>query len=319
MGFQEYSKERIHHWDAIASIPLGQRNWGRFYQKRLQQVYRHLTNTSFRILEVGCGSCDLLAAQESHFAVGVDFSIEMLKTARIRHPDILLVQADAHALPFSNSSAFDAVILSDLINDTWDVLAVFKSIAPLCKRSTRVLINIYSRLWGPVLAFASLLRLSKPNLPQNWITVDDLENMLRLTGFEVIRTWQEVLLPLSIPLSDAFFNKILVRFWPFRHLALSNVIASRIAPNAKELSASPSVSVIIPARNEQGNIPQIFKQIPKLSNSMELIFIEGHSQDETYRSIQQEIVNYPHIDAKLIRQTDIGKGNAVREGFEIAA
>jgi len=315
---REYFKERVLHWDAVASIPSGQRNCGRSYRNRLQRVYQQLIVTSPRILEVGCGNCDLLVAQDSPFAVGIDFSMKMLKIARDHYPDVHLVQADAHALPFSRSSEFDAVILSDLVNDVLDVLAVLKSIGSLCKRTTRIYINTYSRLWEPVLKLASLLRLSKPNLPQNWITIDDLENILSLTGFEVIRTWQEVLLPLSIPVLDAFFNRFLVRFWPFRHLAVANLIAARKEPSREELPDSPSVSVIIPARNEQGNIPQLFQRVPTLCDSMELIFVEGHSQDDTYHVIEQEIEKNPHVQAKLIKQTDIGKGNAVREGFELA-
>ena len=314
----EYFEERVLHWDAVASIPSGQRNCGKSYQVRLKRVYQQLIITSPRILEVGCGSCDLLAAQGSHFAVGIDFSMKMLRVAQGNHPNVHLVQADAHALPFSRSSAFDAVILSDLVNDVLDVLAVLKSIGSLCKRTTRIYINTYSRLWEPVLKLASQLRLSKPNLPQNWITIDDLENMLNLTGFEVIRSWQEVLLPLSIPVLDTFFNRFLVRFWPFRHLAVANFITARKLPSQEELQDYPSVSVIIPARNEQGHIPQLFQRIPTLCDSMELIFVEGHSQDDTYQVIEQEIENNPHILAKLIKQTDIGKGNAVREGFELA-
>jgi glycosyltransferase involved in cell wall biosynthesis len=106
--------------------------------------------------------------------------------------------------------------------------------------------------------------------------------------------------------------------WPFRHLALTNLIAARFGPTPIEFSDNPSVSVIIPARNEQGHIPSLFERIPRLSDSMELIFVEGHSQDDTYLEIEREINNNPHMPARLIRQSEIGKGNAVRDGFELA-
>jgi SAM-dependent methyltransferase len=318
MSLQEHNNERRIHWDAVANIPEGRRNWGRSYQRRLWQVYRLMTGTSHRTLEIGCGKCDLLAAQESQFSVGVDLSLRMLRAAASRHPDVHLVQADAHALPFSDHSSFDAVILSDLVNDVWDVLAVFNSIAPMCKRATRVILNTYSHLWSPVFRAASRLGLSKPNLAQNWITIQDMENIFHLTGFDVIRTWQEVLLPLPIPLLDSICNRFLVRFWPFRHFAVANMITARKVLHRDALPSSPSVSVIIPARNEQGNIPQLIKRIPPLGATMELIFVEGHSEDGTYAAIEQAITNHPRIRARLIRQSGVGKGNAVREGFEIA-
>jgi ubiquinone/menaquinone biosynthesis C-methylase UbiE len=318
MSLPEHSKERIRHWDSVARNSPTSMNWGRFYQRRLQHIYRHLSAASGRTLEIGCGKGDLLAAIGSPFSVGVDFSHEMLQVARVDHPEVRFVQADAHALPFAKNSNFNTVILSDLVNDVWDVLAVFKTIAPLCRRATRILINTHSHLWEPVLRTASYLRLSKPNLPQNWITVEDLANILRLTGFEVIRSWQEVLLPLPIPILSSISNRFLVRLWPFRHFAIANMIAARKIVPRGELPESPSVSVVIPARNEEGNIPHIFERMPPLTDSMELIFVEGHSEDDTYGIIEREIRKYPHIPCRLIKQSLEGKGNAVREGFEAA-
>lgn len=270
-------------------------------------------------MEIGCGKADLLASLEPRVGIGVDFSSEMLKQAKAKHPNLLFVQAEAHALPFAGIHQLDAVILSDLINDLWDILAAFKELHRVMGTRTRLYLNSYSRLWEPVLSLASRLKLAKPNLPQNWVTVEDIDNFFELADFQRIRRWQEVLFPFSVPAVAAFFNKFLVRFWPFKHLALTNFIAARKMIDPTMPAGTPSVAIVIPARNEAGNIPEIFRRIPDLSGSMELIFVEGHSRDETYITIEREIEAHPEISSSLLKQHGEGKGDAVREGFAEAS
>jgi glycosyltransferase involved in cell wall biosynthesis len=78
------------------------------------------------------------------------------------------------------------------------------------------------------------------------------------------------------------------------------------------------VSVIVPARNEAGNIPAIFERVPELGRHTELIFVEGGSRDNTFEVINQAIADQPERDCQLRRQTGRGKGDAVRLGFEHA-
>jgi glycosyltransferase involved in cell wall biosynthesis len=160
------------------------------------------------------------------------------------------------------------------------------------------------------------LNLATPTLHQNWLTVEDVTNLLILTDFEVIKHWPEVIWPVSTPLLADLSNRFLARLWPFRYLALSNFIVAR--PKPRPRPSTPSVSVVVAARNESGNVPAIFSRLPKLGMWTELIFVEGHSKDNTYESIQKAIIEHPEQHCQLLKQSGVGKGNAVREGFENA-
>jgi glycosyltransferase involved in cell wall biosynthesis len=162
------------------------------------------------------------------------------------------------------------------------------------------------------------LGLSKPNLQQNWLTVEDITGLLALAGFEVIRDWQEILWPLPTPLLDVFFNRFVVKAWPFRYLALANFVVARPVPQHADHATEPSVSVVIPARNEAGNIPHIFARIPNVGRETELVFVEGHSKDGTYAAIERAMAEHPERSSRLLRQSGVGKGDAVRLGFEHA-
>jgi SAM-dependent methyltransferase len=278
-------------------------------------LYSLLISPGLSVIEIGCGRGDLLASVKPTHGLGVDFSPEMISQAHQRHPELTFIQADAHELQLDHQ--FDVVILSDLVNDLWDVQTVLEQVRPLCKAGTRVILNFFSRVYQPALGLAGALGLAKHLLPQNWLTPEDAENLLNLAGFEVIRRQREILFTFPIPLVRDLFNKILVKVWPFNPFAWTNVLIARPQPTAD--SQKPSISIIIPARNEAGNIEAAFQRIPQMGRHTEIIFVEGHSKDDTYSAIEQAIKRHPEWDASLFRQSGKGKADAVRLGFEKAS
>ena len=307
----KYQQARLLHWNEVARNLETWTSWGGYYHRRLTQVYQSLVAPGQSVLELGCGRGDLLAALKPALGVGVDFSEEMIRAARRRHPHIRFVHADVHALDLTEK--FDVIILSDLVNDLWDVQIVLQQVSQLSAPRTRIIINSYSRLWEPVLNVAKWLGLAKPTLYQNWLTVEDIASLLSLADCEVIKQSQEILSPLPILLLDDVCNRFLVKLWPFKYLALTNFIVARPRPSLS--TKRHSVSVIIPARNEAGNIAEIFARVPRMGQWTELVFVEGHSRDSTYMSIEAAIAQNPERCCQLLRQTGTGKGDAVRLGF----
>ena len=306
-----YQQSRIEHWDSIARKRDTWKGMGQWYHRRLEEIYRFLVSPGLRVLEIGCSDGSLLAALKPSHGVGVDFSSEMIRLAREHHPELEFIHADAHDLSEINET-FDVIILSDLVNDLWDVQRVLEQLQPLSTERTRIILNFYSRLWQLPLNIARALNLATSNLYQNWLTREDMNVLLLLAGFEPIRITQEILWPLPL---GSLANRFIVRFWPFHHLAMSNLMIARTVPkDVKE----PSVSVIVPARNESGNIKAIFERTPQMGRETELIFVEGHSKDDTYEAIQREIASHPSTPSLLLRQTGIGKADAVRLGFSKA-
>ena len=237
----------------------------------------------------------------------------MVRCAAERHPELRFIQADAHEIELNET--FDVIILSDLINELWDVQAVFQQLSKLARPSTRLVLNFYSRLWEVPLGLVRRLRLARPTLHQNWLAVEDVLGLLRLCDFEVIHHREEVLCPVEIPLVASVANRYLVRFWPFKYLALTNFIVAQSRIVEPTVGRRPIVSVIVPARNEAGNIAEIFERTPEMGPKTELIFVEGHSTDATLNEIEAEMARNPNKLCRLFRQKETGKGDAVRTGF----
>ncbi|MGE5463327.1 MAG: methyltransferase domain-containing protein [Syntrophothermus sp.] len=308
---QTYQQTRMAHWDAIARKRDSWHGMGKWYHNRLQEVYQFHVNPNLNVLEIGCAEGHLLAALHPARGVGLDFSEEMIRRAKQNYPNLEFLCADAHDLSQIREK-FDVIVLSDLVNDLWDVQRVFEQVKPLCHPRTRILMNFYSRLWQAPLSAARRLNLATSNLYQNWLTRDDIQALLVLAGFEAITGSREVLFPLPL---GGFANRFLVRLWPFNHLALSNFMIAR--PSAEPVK-EPFVSVVIAARNESGNIKSLFERTPKMGGKTEIVFVEGHSRDDTYAAIEREMAEHPDIPSQLFRQTGIGKADAIRLGFEKA-
>lgn len=311
-----YRQARQRHWNSVARKLETWTGWGGPYHRRLTQIYQSLIPRGLSVLEIGCARGDLLASLKPSFGFGVDFSEEMLRAAKQRHPDLCFIRADAHDL--SINYKFDVIVLSDLVNDLWDVQTVLQQIAGLTTPRSRIIINSYSRLWEPILRMAEWTDMAKPTLDQNWLTVEDIAGLFKLTNFEFIKHWQEIIWPLPIGFISEFCNRYLVKLWPFQYFALTNLIVARACPRAELYDKRDSVSVIIPARNEQGNIAEIFSRVPRMGESTELIFVEGHSRDDTFGVIEAAIDAHPEWRCQLVRQSGVGKGDAVRLGFSLA-
>jgi SAM-dependent methyltransferase len=311
-----YTRDRAAHWDNVARHLDHLPDWSAAYHARLERVYRSVVPPGQRVLEIGCGQGDLLAGLRPGFGLGIDLSGEMVRRARRRHPGerLTFLQADVHTLELAET--FDVVIVSDLVNDLWDVEAALRRLACITAPRSRLILNFYSRLWEAPLDVARALGLAKPLLSQNWLTVDDVRNLLALADFEVARQWDEILLPLDLPPLDRLANRYLAHVWPFRIGDLTHFVVAR--PVARAAGPEPLVSVIVPARNEAGNIGEIFQRTPEMGAGTELVFVEGHSHDDTYATIQREMARHPNRRCQLLKQVGSGKGDAVRQGFHHA-
>ncbi len=311
----KYTRQRQQYWDEFA-VSLDQwQTWRAYYQKRLTEIYAFLIPPGMRVLEIGCGQGDLLAALKPAHGVGVDLSAKMIERARERYPQLRFVCRDAHALDLGEK--FDFIICADLVNELWDVQHVFEQAARHAEPYTRIIVNAYSRLWEAPRRAAEALHLARTQLPQNWLTADDIANLLYLADFEVIRASQEILWPLRTPGLNSIANKYIVKVWPFSWLGITNLLIARPRPKP-QADSNPIVSVIVAARNEEGNIRQIFDRVPEMGGGTELIFVEGNSTDDTYGAVEREIARRPGARVKLFKQPGKGKGDAVRTGFQEA-
>ncbi len=301
-------------FDELAERQPAPRRPARGYHRQVEAVTRSIVRPRASVLEIGSGAGDLLGMLDPARGVGLDVSPGMVRLARERHGDLTFEQAAGE--DFTLDETFDYIVMSDLVPYVDDLLALFQNVERHSNRDTRVVINSYSQLWRPALALLELLRLKTRTPTRNWMTIEDVENLLQLTGLEAVTRTRRILFPLQIPLVSSFLNGVVANLWIIRHLCLTYWIVARPRPpdEAQELS----VSIVVPAKNEAGMIERIVEETPELGSRSELIFVEGHSTDGTREEILRQIELHPDRQIVYVEQTGTGKGDAVRLAFERA-
>jgi SAM-dependent methyltransferase len=289
-----------------------------FFYDEDYRYLRFLIPEGLRVLDLGCGTGTLLAALKPSRGVGVDFSTRMIEIARKKFPHIEFHTGDVEDRnTFAGiAGSFDYIVLSDTIGSLDDCQATLELLHSLCSRDTRVVVAYYSRMWEPILKVARLLKLQMPNVQQNWLSSEDIENLLQLADFEVVkREWRQ-LLPRRMLGLGWLVNRLIAPFPVIRRACLRNYVVAR--PVREKAQSHLSTTVLIPCRNERGNIESAIHRIPRFCDDMEILFVEGHSQDGTLDEIHRVIAAYPAIDIKVAVQNGKGKGDAVRTGFALA-
>ncbi|MEI6433779.1 MAG: glycosyltransferase [Bacteroidota bacterium] len=297
---------------AVSRAKWKRRNW--FYHKSLQQYFSYIVAEGSRVIEIGCGAGDLLNSVKPAYGVGVDFSPLIIEQAKQKYPHLRFYVQDVEELNIDEK--FDYIILSDLVGCLWDIQKALNNLRKLCHPQTRLVISNYSYLWESVMILGEKMRIKLPQPKQNWISNADIETLLELEDFQVVTIHKKLLLPKYIPVLNFIFNRGIANFPILNNLDLINLIVARplSAPEPEY-----SVSIIIPARNEQGNIENAIKRTGVFGLSQEFIFVEGHSSDHTWEEMIRVKEAYPGVNIRVIRQTGKGKGNAVREGFDLAS
>jgi SAM-dependent methyltransferase len=284
-----------------------------YYQDQLHYL-RFLVPEGLRILEVGCGLGDQLAGLKPKRGLGIDLSAAMIKQAAARHPELEFRASDVDEL--DGKETFDVILLLDVIGHLLDVESTLKELRRFCEPHTRVIIVYYNFLWEPLLRLAERVGLKMPQQQQNWLSPADIRNLLRLADYEVVKVENRFLFPKNIPLIGPVLNRFAAVLPGINRLCLAQYAVARV----RGLPAGPacSVSIVIPCRNERGNIEAAVTRLPVFGTHQEVIFVDGHSTDGTVQEIERIITRYPHKDIKVLIQDGKGKGDAVRKGFAAA-
>jgi SAM-dependent methyltransferase len=291
---------------------------GRAFHDEDYRYLRFLIPEGLKVLEAGCGTGKLLAALKPAKGVGVDISTEMVGIARADHPELAFVIGDIEAPETIDAlnGPYDVIVLSDTIGALEDCQNTLASLRKLCTAETRLVISYYNYLWEPVLRLAEFLGLRMPSPLTNWLKPADIANLLMLVDYEVVREDWRQLVPLRLFGLGPLINRFVATLPLIRRFCLRNYLVAR--PLGLREKPPASVSVVIPCRNERGNVEPIVQRLPQFCDDIEIIFIEGHSSDGTYEEMERVAAQFPHRDIKLMRQTGKGKGNAVYEAFTAA-
>ena len=313
----------IKHFDKLAAV---RESWisksNGFYSEDIKIMKEYIPEGS-KILEVGCGTGHLIAALKPSVGVGIDISAGMIKEGKKKYPNIEFIEADIEEKVSLSSinDTFDFIIISDTIGYIGDIETTFNNFHKFSNADTRFIVAYYSPFWEPLLNMAAKFKFKMPELQKVLLTENDISSLLHSSGFETVKKQKKILFPFKAFGLGRFVNRFIAALPVFSYFCLRSYVICRSMKKAT-LDLPKSASVIIPCRNEKGNIRNALNRLPKFTKDIEIIFVEGHSRDGTWEEVQEVIIDKSFIKKgfkmSAIQQKGIGKADAVFEAFSIA-
>jgi SAM-dependent methyltransferase len=287
-----------------------------FMHRDLAAALARLIPSDATVLEAGSGEGDLLAALPNAVRAGIDYLPDVVERARARHPDIRFSVADATLAPRDPAEPrFDAVICDRLCHSVLDVQALLAGLRSRMTPEGRIFLTAFNYLWEVPARLAELGGWKREAPTANWFSDTDFRNLFDITGLEVVRFEDRLLLPADAPGAGTALNRYLVRAPGMQHLSLYRIYVLRDRGAALP-ERRASVTVVVPTRNEAGNVQAAIDRTPVMGSGTELIFVEGGSSDGTWQAIEQAVRRYDGpLKLRAFQQTGKGKGDAVRLGF----
>jgi len=212
------------HFDKIARDydDYKEKNW--YYYDNLKKLFINLIPPQKRVLDVGCGTGDILANLEPSYGLGIDISQEMIKIAQLKHknkPNIKFLFGTIEKFIDSGfSQKFEYIYMADVIEHLKDVSSALKSVSRVADSNTEVIISMANPLWEPVLLILEKLKLKMAEGPHKRISFKKLESILIKNDFKIIDEGNRLLLPISVPFLSDFINKYFYHIPLLKNLGL---------------------------------------------------------------------------------------------------
>lgn len=330
-------KDRVRsHYDALApSRDIWYRR-NHYYHDYVERSLRALIPEGSTVLELGCGTGNLLAALKPSRGLGLDLSSEIVNVARRNHPGLTFANDDAETFELPGTT-FDFVVASDLVGELEDIAAMLERVLAVSHEETRLILTFHNPALEEALRLAQRAGWAMSPGRQNWVGRLAMTNLLDLADYRVEKSEHGLLVPKHIPVIAPLANRYLSGRRAFSYIDLVNIVVARpIVPRPQ--AESLSVTVLIPCRNEIDNIEPAVDRMPEMGSHTEILFVDGSSTDGTKERIEEVIERYRGTrDIRLLLQVPeadysrpkddpnaptvmlkLGKGDAVRKGFDVA-
>jgi hypothetical protein len=313
-ALEKIRQARREHQESIANRREGWIRSNRYFYDRLVRALQFIIEPNKRVLEIRCETGHLLASVQPAYGVGVEISDAMVDCARELHKELVFVRSDPESLDLNET--FDYIIFNHIF-DTVDILGAFERIRRHCTPETRIIVINYGYHWQPILELASKLGLRSKFVEPNWVTENDIRGFLKLAGLHPVHKYRLLLFPKKIPLFSRLMNDFFARLPGMRRFCLMQIMVSRPAAESKN-EDELSVSVVIPCRNEAGNIESAVKRIPSMGRHTEILFCDDKSTDGTAAEVKRMLTQYPEREIRLVEGPGQGKAENVWTGFRVA-
>lgn len=287
-----------------------------YYYGRLGAMLRFMTEKGRSVLSVRSDVGQYLEAVDPGHGVGLEIAPELNAVAARRNPGFKFILGCPEEATFGET--FDTILIVNAVNDQFDVQTMLQNLRTACRPDTRLVLTFNNWLWQPVMALAQALGIKRRQPRQNWLSFESVGDLLHLADFDVVRRHTAILCPVYIPVVSWLLNDLVARLPLFDKLCFVQAYVARPRPTRRPQEALPSVSVIVPCRNEAGNVEAAVLRTPEMGSHTEIIFCDDKSTDGTADEVRRMMREHPGRDIRLVEGPAICKAENVWTGFDAA-
>ena len=212
----------------------------------------------------------------------------------------------------------DAILINGNFNYDFDIQKHLNELQENIDSNTRLIVVGYNCYLRIIYNLGTFLGLKSGDYNRlSFLRRVDIENLAIISGYEVVKYYPIIYFPFSCLTIGTLVNRVISAIPLISRFSMVEIVILRSLKHTSNYR--PSLSIVIPARNEEGNIKNAIQFLPEFGAKTEVIFVEGHSSDDTWEEIKKVTDEYTGpLAIKRIKQKGKGKGNAVREGFALA-
>ncbi len=272
----------------------------------LRQVAYSRIATEISTLSAYCDRLYYTTPSENDVLFGKLVCAEKLKVA----------EADLYPGHEPTGHGRDLIVFGGTFNSSLDVQGILLDLKTKLSRGDRVAAVLYNPYFRWLYRIVDRLGLRQAPPVSTFVTRVDMRNLAEISGYEVVRVRPCGCFPLRLLGIGRLLDGVLGALPGIRRLAPAEVVTLR--PILQEPEAL-SLSVVIPVRNEKGNIEAALSRLPRIAGAgMEVIFVEGHSTDGTWQEVLRATESTQDLTIRAFQQSGKGKADAVRLGFSHA-
>ncbi len=288
-----------------------EKNW--YFHNSLRQMFKSFIPEGADILQIGYGLGDILSSLYPNKAVSLDTDENIMLSAKRRYPQIKFISGKPENLNVKGK--FDYVIIPNSVDHLEDIQTVLEKLKLNVTSKSKIMLTALNPKWIQILSVLEKLNLKRAEGEKNWLRLEDLKNITRISGYEIEESGFRVMLPLHIPLVTRWINATIPNTPLFKRFCLEQFIVARKveSPATKKLSCS----VVVPCFNEEENIKNCVSRVPKMGKWTEIVVVDDGSTDKTIKVVKQLMKTYKNL--KLVSyKPNRGKGWAVKQGMDAA-
>ncbi len=215
-----------------------------------------------------------------------------------------------------NKKKYDFIVITDIFEVSSDIYQFVKLFKNFLEDEGKILLTSINPKWNILFKAFESIGIKRKSQINSYIKPSKISNIFYSLNFEKLKSYNRQIFPFSLFGFGKLLNVILEIILGYFNLGIKTYFLYQLK---NEVVKDYTKSIIVPAKNESGNLKELVNRIPEFSNKYEIIIVCGPSKDNTFEVAKNIMNEKKDIEILVFEQTNNGKANAVWEAIKLSS